>query len=198
MKLSLGAMPLLYPNPAVVVASYGTDGKANAATVAWAGICCSAPPCVTISLRKATFSYGCVMERKAFTLNIPSEEMVNKVDHLGLASGRDEDKLSIVGLTPVRSDLVDAPYIGEFPVALECKMIHIIEIGLHTQFIGEILDVKVDESVLDERGATNIKRVRPFLYAHDDHSYYAIGEMLAPVGTSLNSLVIDQPKEEQD
>jgi flavin reductase (DIM6/NTAB) family NADH-FMN oxidoreductase RutF len=198
MKLSLGAVPLLYPNPAVVVASYGTDGKANAATVAWAGICCSSPPCVTISLRKATYSYGCVKERKAFTLNIPSEEMVKKVDHLGLVSGRDEDKLSVVGLKPVRSDLVDAPYIREFPVTLECKVIHVIEIGLHTQFIGEILDVKVDESVLDEKGATDIKRVRPFLYAHDDHSYYGIGEMLAPVGISLNSLVIDQPKEETD
>jgi flavin reductase (DIM6/NTAB) family NADH-FMN oxidoreductase RutF len=179
MKRSLGAQPLLYPTPAVVVASYDNVGKANAATVAWAGICCSQPPCVAVSLRKATYSYGCIMERKAFTLNIPSEELVETVDYLGMASGRDQDKFSMAELTPVKSELVDAPYIQEFPLSLECKVRHITEIGLHTQFIGEIMDVKADEIVLDEKGNTNIKKVNPFLFAIDDHSYYKIGDLLA-------------------
>jgi flavin reductase (DIM6/NTAB) family NADH-FMN oxidoreductase RutF len=179
MKRSLGARTLLYPTPAVVVGSYDSNGRANAATVAWAGICCSVPPCVAISLRKATYSYGCVLERKAFTVNVPSEDLVEKVDYLGMESGRDEDKIATCGLNPVRSEMVDAPYIREFPLVLECRVRHVTEIGLHTQFIGEILDVKAEESVIDEKGATSIKRARPFLYAHDDHSYYSIGELLA-------------------
>lgn len=179
MKRSLGARTLLYPTPAVVVGSYDRNGRANAATVAWAGICCSAPPCVAISLRKATYSYGCIMDRRAFTLNLPSEDLVEKVDYLGMASGRDEDKLSVAGLTPIKSTLVDAPYIREFPLSLECKVLHVTEIGLHTQFIGEILDVKAEDSVLDEDGHTSIGRVRPFLYAPDDRSYYRIGGLMA-------------------
>lgn len=179
MKKSLGARTLLYPTPAVVLGSYDKNGRANAATVAWAGICCSAPPCVSISLRKATYSYGCILERKAFTVNVPSEDLVAKVDYLGMASGKDEDKLATVGLTPVKSVLVDAPYIREFPLVLECKVIHITEIGLHTQFIGEIMDVKAEESILDEKGATSIKRTRPFLYAPDDRNYYGVGELVA-------------------
>jgi flavin reductase (DIM6/NTAB) family NADH-FMN oxidoreductase RutF len=179
MKRSLGARTLLYPTPAVVIGSYDKNGRANAATVAWAGICCSAPPCVAISLRKATYSYGCILERKAFTVNVPSEELVAKVDYLGMTSGKEEDKLATVGLTPVKSVLVDAPYIREFPLVLECKVIHITEIGLHTQFIGEIVDVKAEESVLDEKGATSIKRVKPFIYSPDDRNYYAIGELVA-------------------
>ena len=31
-------------------------------TIAWGGICCSIPPCVTISLRKATYTYGNIIE----------------------------------------------------------------------------------------------------------------------------------------
>ena len=62
----------------------------------------------------------------------------------GIASGRDVDKFAVTGLTPVKSELVDAPYAAEFPVVLECRLLHIVEIGLHTQFIGEIIDVKAD------------------------------------------------------
>ena len=40
----------------------------------------------------------------------------------------------------MRSDLVNAPYLAEFPMILKCRVIHTFEIGLHTQFIGEILD----------------------------------------------------------
>ena len=54
------------------------------------------------------------------------------------------DKFSATGLTPVKSDLVDAPYVKEFPLVIECKVIKIVEIGLHTEFIGEIMDVKAD------------------------------------------------------
>ena len=31
-------------------------------TIAWGGICCSSPPAVTISLRKATYPYGVEIE----------------------------------------------------------------------------------------------------------------------------------------
>ena len=55
-----------------------------------------------------------------------------------MASGNRVDKFAAAKLTPAKSILVDAPYVEEFPLVLECKVIHIIEIGLHTQFIGEI------------------------------------------------------------
>jgi len=51
-------------------------------------------------------------------------------------SGREVDKFKEKNLTPVKSSLVDAPYVAEFPMILECKLIHDYEIGLHTQFIG--------------------------------------------------------------
>jgi flavin reductase (DIM6/NTAB) family NADH-FMN oxidoreductase RutF len=178
MKESLGARTIVYPAPVFVVGTYDKNGKPNAVTVAWGGICCSRPPCVAVSLRKATYSYGNIMERKAFTINIPSEAHAKVADYFGMASGKGVDKLGAVGLTPVSSDLVDAPYIQEFLLVLECTLVRSIDIGLHTQFIGEIKDVKADASVLDDSGIPDIRKVKPILYAPECQVYHGIGECI--------------------
>ena len=108
----------------------------------------------------------------------PSETYVKEADHFGIVSGGKEDKFSATKLTAVKSDLVDAPYIKEFPLVLECKLTHTVEIGLHTQFIGEILDVKVEDSVLGEGGTIDIEKMRPFFYAPEIRAYYGIGKCL--------------------
>ena len=178
MKQSIGARTLVFPTPVWVVGTYDKEGKPNVMTAVWVGICCSRPPCVGISLRKATYTYGNIMERKAFTVNVPSEMYVKEADYFGIASGRNGDKFAATGLTPIGSDLVDAPYVKEFPLVLECKVIHTIEIGLHTQFIGEIMDVKADESVLGGRGLPLIEKVKPVVYCPEIQIYHAIGEYL--------------------
>jgi flavin reductase (DIM6/NTAB) family NADH-FMN oxidoreductase RutF len=178
MKKSLGARTLAYPTPAWVIGTYDKEGRPNVMTAAWAGICCSQPPCVGVSLRKATYSYAALMERRAFTVNVPSEKYVAETDYFGIASGRDEDKFAVSGLTPVKSELVDAPYIAEFPIVLECRIIQVIEIGKHTQFIGEILDVKADEELLNEQGWPEVEKVKPIAWATTVRQYYAIGRYL--------------------
>jgi flavin reductase (DIM6/NTAB) family NADH-FMN oxidoreductase RutF len=178
MKKSLGARTLVGPTLVWVIGSYDKDGKPNVMTAAWVGICCSKPPSVAISLRKATYTYGNIMERKAFTVNIPSEKYVREADYFGISSGKDVDKFSATGLTPVKSELVDAPYVQEFPLVLECKLTHTIEIGLHTQFIGEILDVKIDEAMLGEKGLPDIEKIKPFLFSPEIRTYHKVGEYL--------------------
>lgn len=178
MKESIGAKTIIYPTPVLVIGTYDRAGKPNVMTAAWAGICCSAPPCVGVSLRKATYSYGNIMERKAFTVNVPSENYAREADYFGIASGRDEDKLSKAGLTPVRSEIVDAPYVKEFPLVLECKLKQSVVIGLHTQFIGEIVDVKAEEDMLGEGDLPDIEKVRPMIFAPESRKYYGIGKFL--------------------
>jgi flavin reductase (DIM6/NTAB) family NADH-FMN oxidoreductase RutF len=175
MKQSIGAKTLAFPTPTWVVGTYDMNGKPNAMTVAWGGICCSNPPCVNVSLRKATYSYAGIVENKAFTVSIPSEDYIKEADYFGIASGRDENKFESTCLTPVRSEVVAAPYVGEFSFVIECKLLHTLEIGLHTLFVGEILDIKAEESVIDENGNPDIEKVRPVIYGTGDRSYYSIG-----------------------
>lgn len=101
-----------------------------------------------------------------------------EADYFGSVSGRNEDKFAATGFTPVRSEIVDAPYLKEFPLILECKVIHVIEIGLHTQFIGEIFDVKADESVLSEKGVPDIEKVRPIIFSPEVRHYHKVGDYL--------------------
>ena len=178
MKKSLGVKPLAFPTPVWIVGTYDKEGKPNAMTVAWGGICCSKPVCINISLRKETYTYDSIIERKAFTVSIPSEKHVKEADYFGIATGSKADKFAVTGLTPVKSKLVDAPYVEEFPLVLECRMIHKNEIGLHTQFIGEIIDVKAEESVLGEKGLPDIDKVMPFLFAPGIRTYHGIGKLL--------------------
>lgn len=178
MKKSLGAKALIYTTPVWLVGTYDKTGKPNIMAASWAGICCSKPPAVYVSLRKATYTHGNIMEKKAWTLNVPSEKFVKEADYCGIVSGNKEDKFKACGFTSVRSDLVDAPYIKEFPLVLECRLIKAVEIGLHTEFIGEVMDVKAEEGVLGNDGLPDIEKVRPFMFCPEAHKYYGIGKYI--------------------
>lgn len=178
MKKSLGAKTILYPTPVLVVGSYDAEGRANAMTAAWGGVACSAPPCVSVSLRAATASHGNIMAREAFTISLPGEANAAQADYFGIVSGRDHDKFVESGCTAVRSDLVDAPYVGEFPLVLECRVVAVHELGLHTQFIGEILDVKADESVLTAAGGIDLELLAPIMFMMGAQSYHGVGGLV--------------------
>ena len=178
MKKSLGAKTLLYPTPVCVIGTYDRFENPNAMTAAWIGICCSSPPCLAVSLRKVTQTYRNIINRKAFTVSIPSQDYAKEADYFGLVSGSAADKFPSSGLTPVKSTVVDAPLVKEFPLALECRLYRIVEIGLHTQFIGEIMDVKADESCLGPDGLPDIEKIRPILFSPEGRKYHALGEYI--------------------
>ncbi len=178
MKQSLGAVTLIYPAPVFLVGTYDTAGKPNIVTASWGGICCSKPPCVAVSLRKATYSFASIVDRKAFTISIPSENQAREADHCGLVSGLITDKFAETGLTPVRSDLVDAPYVKECSLVVECKLVQTLELGLHTQFVGEVLDVKADKEVLKEGGLVDVLKVKPLIFTPDTQEYYGVGRFI--------------------
>lgn len=178
MKKSIGAKTILFPTPVLIVCSYDEKGVPNAMNVAWGGIACSEPPCVTISVRDHRKTYENIMAKKAFTVNVPSEKHIKEADHFGIVSGKTEDKFKATGLTPVPSDLVDAPYIKEFPLVLECSLKAVHKLGTHTQFIGEIKDTKVEESALNAKGFPDAEKIKALLFDPGTSSYFATGKFL--------------------
>jgi flavin reductase (DIM6/NTAB) family NADH-FMN oxidoreductase RutF len=179
-KQSLGAKTLLYPTPVLVVGTYFADGRPNVMTAAWGGIACSKPPCISVSLRAATATHGNIVARKAFTISLPSREQAAAADYFGLVSGRKLDKFAATGLTPVEAELVDAPYVAEFPLVVECALVEVHELGLHTQFIGEVKDVKVDEACLDAEGHVDVGKLDPLAFAPDTGAYFALRALIGP------------------
>jgi flavin reductase (DIM6/NTAB) family NADH-FMN oxidoreductase RutF len=183
MKTSLGAKTLVFPTPVFVVGTYDKAGKPNVMTAAWGGLCSSQPPSVAVSLRKATYTYANIIDRRAFTISIPGESQASQADYFGLVSGKNTDKFARSGLTAERSALVDAPYVKEFPLVLECKLAQIVELGLHTQFVGYIVDIKADASVLGIDGSVDIKKVKPLVFDPEGQNYYGIGALIGKAFT---------------
>ena len=69
---------------------------------------------------------------------------------------------------------------AEFPLVVECALVEVHELGLHTQFIGEVKDVKVDEACLDAEGHVDVGKLDPLAFAPDTGAYFAVGALIGP------------------
>lgn len=189
MKKSIAPGTYACPTPTWCVGTYDENNKANIMTIAWGGICCSAPPHLTVSVRKATHTYAALMSRKCYTVSIPSVQYLKEADYFGIASGKNTDKFAVSGLTATRSDIIDAPYVEEFPLVFECEVKHIVEIGGHVQFIGEIKGIRADEEILDDKGLPAIDKINPFIYAPTSREYWSLQEVIGQGFKSGQTLV---------
>mgnify|MGYP006292133041 FL=1 len=175
-KRSLGVKNLVFPEPAMVIGSYDKDGKPNIMTAAWFGVANSRPFKVAVSLRPATYSYHGITANMAFTVNVPDASLISYVKFAGKYSGKDMNKFDETGLTAVKAEYVNAPYVMEFPIVLECKVTEHHDLGSHRQFIGEVVDSKIDERLLDEEGKVNMDLIDPIVYGQG--KYYSGLELI--------------------
>jgi flavin reductase (DIM6/NTAB) family NADH-FMN oxidoreductase RutF len=178
MKVVKPGSTALFPVPAVMV-SCGIE-EPNIITLAWVGTVCSRPPSVGIGVRPQRHSHGLIVDAGEFVVNLPSSELVGVLDYCGQVSGREVNKWEACGLTPAAAEEVRTPLIAECPVALECVVTHRLDLGAHDLFVGEVVAVQVDESVLDEQGRIDYERAAPLAYIGG--YYRRIGELLGRHG----------------
>lgn len=191
MLVSLGPQALISPAPVMLVGTYDAENRPNIMTAAWGGICCTQPPCLSVSLRRLTWTHKSLLHRQAFTVSIPGRNQVGIADFAGLVSGKGEDKFQALGLTAVAGEHVDAPFVEECPVVLELLLRHTLELGSHTQFVGEIMDVKVSRECLTEEGLPDHAKIQALCYAPMTREYYAVGDFVArayAVGKTIKRL----------
>ena len=182
-KKSLGIKPYIHPLPAFLVASYAPDGKPNMMLASCAGICSIVEPvCLTVSVHSARYSHECILHSKAFTLNVPGSAIIAEADFAALTGGKDVDKFAATGLTPVKSDLVNAPYIAECAINVECELYQTNTVGAFTQMIGKVIDMKVSDNCLTADGAyPDVTKYVPLIVDCGIRVYRAPGEKLGDV-----------------
>ena len=174
---------MLYPLPAVMVSVADREGKPNIITIAWAGTVCTNPPMVSISVRPERYSYDIIKDTGEFVINLTTEELTFAADFCGVKSGRDLDKFKETGLTAVPSEKVKAPAIAESPVNIECKVKEVLELGSHTAFIAEVVNVRADEKFMDETGKFDLNKAALIAYSHG--RYYTLGKEIGNFGYSV-------------
>ncbi len=179
-KVTLGPQTLLYPMPALLVGAT-VDGNPNFMTVAWGGIANSDPPMLTVAVRHNRHTMKGIRENGTFSVNVPSVDQVKETDYCGIFSGAREDKVARCGFTVFYGHSATAPLIRECPVNLECKVIHVLDLGTHALVVGQITETHVSEDCLTA-GEPDVHKIRPFAYTpgvNKENWYCALGEEIA-------------------
>jgi flavin reductase (DIM6/NTAB) family NADH-FMN oxidoreductase RutF len=178
-KLNLGPQTLLYPMPACLIGA-NVDDKSNFMTAAWCGIANSNPPMLSVALQHHRHTLKGIRQNNTFSVNVPSEDLVKETDYCGIVSGSKDDKTATCKFTVFYGKLETAPLIEECPVNLECKVMHILNLGSHALVIGLIEETHVSAECMTD-GEPDARKVKPIIYGRAAEKYYfKLGEELAP------------------
>ena len=181
--VTLNPGTLLAPVPAVMVSCARKGERPNIVTIAWAGTVNSDPPMCSVSVRKERFSHPMLTASREFTVTLPTAALAEKVDYCGVVSGRDVDKFAACGLTPEPAETVGAPLVAECPVNLECRVKQILELGSHDLFLADILAVRADERLIDEKGRLKLETADLLAYVHGH--YHRVADAIGHFGFSI-------------
>ena len=175
---------MIYPLPAMMVSCGATPDEYNVFTASWVGTICSDPAMCFVSIRQSRHSYEIVKRNMAFTLNLTNEDLARATDWCGVRSGRDYNKFAEMNLTPMKGVKVDAPYINEAPMSIECRVKQIIHLGTHDMFIADVMNVLADKRFIDpQTGEVDLKKANLIAYSHGE--YFKLGEKIGNFGWSV-------------
>lgn len=172
----------VYPIPAALI-SCGTMEKSNILTIAWTGIINTDPAMVYISVRPNRYSYNIIKKNKEFVINLTNKDLAFATDWCGVRSGKDYDKFKEMKLHKEKAKFVKCPIIKESPVAVECKVKEIVELGSHHMFIAEVLSIDADEKYMDDKGSFDISKCNLIAYANG--GYYPLCKKIGKFGYSV-------------
>lgn len=175
MKKSVGAKPLIYPQPVLLVATYDQEGQPDIMNVAYGGIVNSNRLQINIGIRHKTSDN--IKSQGEFTVGLGTKEILEAADYVGIVSGKDDpDKVKKSGLTLAKSEVVHAPIIKESPIILECKVEEINQYDQTLRIVAEILDVKVEENILKDDQTVDTGKLEIITYDASAHDYLLLGK----------------------
>ena len=173
MRKNFEAKPWTYPQPVLILATYGEDGTPDAMNAAWGGISDDKELSMCISAEHKTTAN--ILLRKAFTVSLATAEQVVACDYVGIESGSNVAiTLEKAGWHPTNSDFVVAPLIAELPRAVECRLVSYDPESC--RLVGEIVNVSADEAVLGEDGRIDPDKLRPITFDPIHNTYRVLGE----------------------
>ncbi|WP_437938929.1 flavin reductase family protein [Sorangium sp. So ce341] len=128
----------LEPGPIVLVSS-AWRRETNIMTMGWHTVMEFAPSLVGCVISSANHSFELIRRSKECAINVPTAELAEAVVGIGNCSGRDTDKFSAFGLTPVPGAAVGAPLIAECYASLECRLADARLVKTYNFFIFEVV-----------------------------------------------------------
>jgi flavin reductase (DIM6/NTAB) family NADH-FMN oxidoreductase RutF len=143
------------PRPIAWVVSQDANGVLNAAPFSFFNVFSGDPAVVAIGIgnRKpgqAKDSRANIRDTGEFVVNLVSEANAEAMNITGIEFDSSVDELAQAGLTSLPSVRVKPPRIAESPVAMECELMQIVDMGESGLVLGRVLAMHVhDDLVLD-------------------------------------------------
>lgn len=146
---------IVAPRPIGWIGTRGGDGSLNLSPYSYFNIVDDDPKIVMFSSGGRKHSARNAEETGTFTTSLASRNLIGKVNASSVSVGYGVNEFEIAGLTPVFGQLVDAPYVGEAFVAMECVVTEIISPrdrhGNRTDshmIFGEVVGIHIDERII--------------------------------------------------
>jgi len=139
------------------------NGKPNFMTAVYGGLANAKPPMLSVGIVRSRYTWSAIKIGAAFSVNIPSAAQAREVDFCGMESGSKTNKVERCGFTVFYGDLKTAPLIEQCPVNLECVAAHIMDFGVHSLVIADIIQTHVSEDCLTD-GALDPMKVDPLVF----------------------------------
>ncbi|MCD8341024.1 MAG: flavin reductase family protein [Clostridiales bacterium] len=172
MRKHIKTTEAIFPMPVLMVATYNEDGTVDVMNAAWGTML--ERDHVILNLTETHKTVKNIKARKAFTVSIADAAHMVEADYFGVVSGNNTpDKFAKSGLTALKSDLVDAPIIAEFPLCMECEFIQYQDGAYGCGVIGRVVNTTADESVLDG-DRVDIEKVSALAFDPYTHGYYKV------------------------
>ena len=174
-KIKIGNKPYLYPYPVVLIGAV-VDGKPNFMTIAFCGIVNMNPGMIAFGAARNHFTNKGIVKNQSFSVNIPTQAMLEIVDYTGIYSGNTTDKSKLFDV--YYGQLQHAPLIKDCPINMECKVLQTLNLGgVDDIFIGEIIETYAAQDCL-ENGLPDIEKIKPILFSMFDNRYFSTGNVI--------------------
>ena len=177
MRLNFGTKPWTFPQAVFIIGTYDENGVPDAMNAAWGSIGDDEEIFMCISEGHKTTKN--ILLKKEFTVSFGTADTVEACDFVGLISANyehNQDKIERSGLTPVKSQFVDAPEFEQLPVVAACRLVSYDEKTGH--LFGQIINISIDKNVLDSQGKPDVDKMKLISFDPVNCSYRVLGEQI--------------------
>jgi flavin reductase (DIM6/NTAB) family NADH-FMN oxidoreductase RutF len=170
-KVKIDNNAFTYPMPMTLVGAMVGD-RPNFLAVAWVTRVNYKPSLIAVALGKTHHTNPGIRAAKAFSVNVPGVDLIEKTDYCGIVSGKKVDKSNL--FTVFKGEVTGAPMIEECRLCMECRLVQTVDLAADELFIGEIAGAYADADALQD-GKPDVKKIDPFTLTMPDNNYWRIG-----------------------
>ncbi|WP_407655929.1 flavin reductase family protein [Capillimicrobium parvum] len=158
---------IIAPRPIGWVSTVGADGAVNLAPYSFFNAVSEGPPMLAFSSDGRKDSATFADEGGAFVWNLATWDLREAMNATSATLPRGVNEFAHAGLTMAPSRLVEPPRVAESPCALECRVVHTVqlrdvegrELDRHL-VIGQVVGVHLDERFVAD-GKVDTAALRP-------------------------------------